>query len=141
MKKIIPFILVIFLFACKQKETVSNELNSKTIPSASINLDTDYGKKSDTINYTNPKGIKQGKWIEFKNDTSTNDHQVKIREGQYINNMKTGVWKEYYDDEAIKFILTYRNDTLNGYAIGCDNKGNVFKEGSYKDGVFVEAKK
>ena len=38
--------------------------------------------------------VRNGKWKEF------NKHAILIAEGNYVNNRKHGLWREYYDSDG-----------------------------------------
>ena len=138
MKKIIPFILLLAISACRNKPT---ETDTKVIVAvmSPADLSAPSVEKPDTINFTGADGLKQGHWIEFKdNMKSSGQYSRKVREGNYHNSLKNGLWLEYYDNEKLKSKITYANGKLEGYAAFYDKMQNVIKEGNYKNGAFVE---
>lgn len=68
---------------------------------------------TDTINFTDNNGLKQGRWIVFYNATSKSDslNQKLISEdGIYKDNKKHGLWKYYNLDGSLKNSIEYKDD-------------------------------
>lgn len=93
----------------------------------------------DTINKVDNQERKQGKWIitnAIKNLPDYQDDQ-KVEEGVYLDNKKTGVWKEYYPNGNLKNKITFENNRPNGYAIMYHDNGKVSEEGLWKNNRWV----
>lgn len=88
--------------------------------------------KGDTINLTDPAGLKQGHWIVF-NPSKT---QI-IEEGKYLNNKKEGIWKKYYENGKVKHELTYKANKPDGYAKFYYETGIVSEEGLWRNNKWV----
>jgi hypothetical protein len=63
----------------------------------------------DTINKTNCDGKKQGRWILFSAQLR-GKLNVKIEEGNYVNNLKQGLWKYYDSTEKLVRVVNFKND-------------------------------
>ena len=75
------------------------------------------------------KAVKDGKWIEF------NKHAVLIAEGVYVNNLKHGMWREYYDDTgSILIEENYRHGIQHGFYRSFHPNGQMLSEGSFDNG-------
>ena len=90
----------------------------------------------ETVNLTDAEGQKQGKWIKFNADKT-----VVIEEGNYVNNKKEDLWKQYYNNGKIKSELTYKNNKADGYAKFYYENGNVSEEGLWQSNKWVGAYK
>ena len=74
--------------------------------------------------------IKNGKWKEF------NKHAVLIAEGVYLNGMKHGTWREYYDDTgAIVVEEDYWYGIQHGRYRSFQPNGRTFSEGQFVNGL------
>lgn len=83
---------------------------------------------NDTINRTDSKKLKQGKWIYF-NDTYKN----KIaQEGEYKNSKKEGIWKVYYKNGTLKSEITYKENQPIGNIKTYYENGNPQEEGFWE---------
>lgn len=93
----------------------------------------------DTINMTNANGKKQGKWIVsgFHNTKSGYNPNQKIEEGFYIDNKKTGVWKQYYKSGNVKNKITFSNGRPNGPCTMFYENGKIDEEGTWIDNHWV----
>lgn len=89
----------------------------------------------DTPGYVDSNGLKQGHWI-IKNDVKhlpsyhPND---KVEEGDYKNNLKQGIWIQYYPGGAIKNKITFKDNRPDGYTISYFENGKVCEEGIWKN--------
>lgn len=90
----------------------------------------------ETINLTDAEGFKQGRWLKFNADKS-----VVIEEGNYVNNKKEELWKQYYNDGKIKTELTYKNNKADGYAKFYYENGKVSEEGLWQSNKWIGAYK
>lgn len=68
-----PLIILLFLYSFCQSQN---------------NIPTRY--RGEIINTYDSLNLKQGKWIEFKNNDTTN---LEYNEGYYTNNKKSGIWE------------------------------------------------
>lgn len=94
---------------------------------------------TDTVNFTDNFGKKQGKWVLYNKDlhrAGYTDNQV-VEEGKFIDSKKTGIWKEYYPSTNIKSIITYENNRPSGYAKMYHDNGKIKEEGLWKNNRWV----
>lgn len=87
--------------------------------------DTYQGK---TVNVTDGSNLKQGLWVKF----ATNDKTKVLEEGNYKDNKKEGIWKEYYSNGNLKSEITYVNNKPDGYAKLYYESGKLSEEGMWK---------
>jgi len=89
---------------------------------------------TDSINVTDANDKKQGKWIitgKMAHKASYADDQ-KVEEGMYVDGKKTGIWKEYYPNTALKSKITFEGGRPNGYAIMYHDNGKIKEEGLWQ---------
>lgn len=94
---------------------------------------------NDTINVIDVTGKKQGKWVITNimlHKPCYADDQ-KVEEGKFLDSKKTGFWKEYYCNNALKSKITYENNRPNGYAIMYHDNGKIKEEGLWKNNRWV----
>lgn len=73
--------------------------------------------------------IRNGKYKEF------NKHAVLIAEGFYLNNVKHGEWREYYDYSGSTMIVEhYQNGVNHGRFASYHPNGQLMSEGNYSHG-------
>ncbi|RUT77732.1 toxin-antitoxin system YwqK family antitoxin [Ancylomarina longa] len=77
-----------------------------------------------TINQVDKENRKQGSWIEYCNG-------VKIREGNYINNKKNGIWKNYRKDGILSYVIQFVNGIPNGEMCSYYANGNLLEKGNW----------
>ncbi len=76
------------------------------------------------------KQIKDGKWKEF------NRHAVLIAEGFYVNGVKHGMWREYYDETGtVSIEENYRHGIPHGPFRSFYPSGLLFSKGQFVDGL------
>ena len=83
---------------------------------------------------------KQGPWVILGKDkvgTSCYKPFQKVEEGEYLNNRKTGVWKEYYCSGSIKNIITFNDGRPNGPAKMYHENGELNEEGSWSKNRWI----
>jgi len=75
-------------------------------------VNTSVIEKSDSINYTDAQGWKQGRWIESSDgdDAEGCSAGTKIEDGFYKDNRKVGVWRRYWCSGKLKNELVYNAD-------------------------------
>lgn len=82
-----------------------------------INLPDVYSNTNiDTINVTDIKNQKQGFWIfwgKMKKDSNYKPDQ-KVEEGNFLNNLKIGVWKKYFPNNKLASSIHFYNGRPNG---------------------------
>ncbi|HWY10503.1 MAG TPA: hypothetical protein VN026_04205 [Bacteroidia bacterium] len=96
-------------------------------------------KGKDTINWVDPSGKKQGKWIVFGKEKQGDCYKPdqKAEEGKYRENRKTDIWIMYYCNGQLKNKVTYVNGRPDGYAIMYHENGKVQEEGNWKNNRWV----
>ncbi len=88
---------------------------------------------NDTINRLDENKRKTGYWVFFtKSDSKKID-----KEGNYVNNRKSGIWKTYYPNGVLKSEITYVNNRPNGYAKIYYKNGKLSEEGIWKGTKWV----
>ncbi len=93
-----------------------------------------HAQQKDSLNFTDANDKKQGKWIIYgktNHKPGFTDDQ-KEEEGIYVDGKKTGIWKEYYPNNALKSKITYENGRPNGYAIMYHDNGKIKEEGLWQ---------
>ena len=96
---------------------------------------------TDTINYVDVVGRKQGKWILYGKHKQNNCYAPtqKVEEGLYKENRKVGTWMEYFCNGNTKTKVTFVNGRPDGYAIMYYENGKVQEEGQWKNNPWVGA--
>ena len=86
-----------------------------------------YEKQStkDIVNYTDDAGMKQGLWVITKNGH-------KLEEGMYVNNIKTGNWRAYYDNQHLKHEINYTKGEARGTAHFYYENGKLRESGNWQ---------
>jgi hypothetical protein len=85
---------------------------------ASTNVDKNAAQQADTNtmapNVVDARGHKQGHWIITSETERIPGYgaKQKVREGDYKDGKKQGVWIEYLPNNVVKDKLEFRNDTL-----------------------------
>ncbi len=77
------------------------------------------------VNHTDDSGLKQGLWIVYK------DNQM-VEKGNYLNDLKEGVWTSYFEDEVIKSEITYLAGEAKGLAKFYYKSGKLREEGNWQ---------
>lgn len=88
----------------------------------------------DTINKTDPAGLKQGYWKKYKENEGKN---YLAEEGRYFNDKKTGTWKEFYGNGLLKSVLEYSDGRPHGRATMYNDKGCISESGFWKSNRFT----
>lgn len=74
--------------------------------------------------------IKNGKWKEF------NKRAVLIAEGVYVNDLKHGLWREYYDHTGSVMIEeNYTYGVQHGRYASFHPNGQLWSEGNFTNGM------
>lgn len=81
-----------------------------------------------TINKSNVKEPKNGKWKEF------NKHAVLVAEGTYQHDLKHGLWKQYYETGELIIEETFQEGVSHGRYAAYYLNGQVMAEGQYANG-------
>lgn len=88
--------------------------------------------QNDSINITDQNQQKQGFWIQYFESSN----QV-FEEGTYLNNLKSGLWKQFTVDGIPISEITYSHNKPNGYAKLYHSNGQLAEEGLWKEEVWV----
>ncbi len=117
MKKTL-FILFAFFSACIFAQT----------------FEIDPFNKKDTINRIDAEGKKQGKWIVLGKSKmeSCYPQNAIVEEGLYIDNKKSGIWKDYHCNGNLKTQITFQNGRPDGPASKYYETGKLKEEGIWK---------
>ncbi len=83
--------------------------------------------------YTN--GIKNGLSIKYFRAKDPNGNSIKSEEIEYKNNLRDGIWKQYFDSGKLKLESAYVRDTVNGNYVFYTDAGTVYCAGKYKKGL------
>ncbi len=89
--------------------------------------------ENDTINRLDANNKKQGKWIYFFDDNSTQIEKT----GVFENNRKTGIWLTYYSNGNLKSEITYKNNRPDGHAKIYYENGKLSEEGIWRGTKWV----
>jgi antitoxin component YwqK of YwqJK toxin-antitoxin module len=95
--------------------------------------------KKDTINKIDVDGKKQGKWMvlgKTKTESCYSSNSI-VEEGQYYENKKIGVWKDYHCNGNLKTKITYVNGRPDGPASKYYENGKLKEEGIWKISKWV----
>lgn len=94
---------------------------------------------SDTINFIDAKGKKQGKWFiyGFMKETECYKHIQLIEAGEYLNNKKTGIWTEYFCTGYRKNLIEFNNGLPEGKIQIFNEKGGLSEAGFWKNNHWV----
>jgi len=114
MKKLIPILLFLFQGAL---------LNAQTIKSFALSTN------GDTLNITDSKDLKQGKWVihvdQLRGEPGFEE------EGQYVNNLREGFWRKYNLMGDILAIENYKWGFKDGKQMYFTNIGDLLREESW----------
>jgi len=94
---------------------------------------------NEPVNTVDKNNMKQGHWIytnKMKNLPNYKEEQV-VEEGDYSDDMKTGKWFYYFNNDKVKHILTYKNNRPDGFAIFYYKNGNKREEGNWKNNKWI----
>jgi antitoxin component YwqK of YwqJK toxin-antitoxin module len=109
-----------------------------------ITVKVGLAQSSDTTNFTDPNGLKQGHWLIYgKDDKSVTGYQPtdKVREGDYKDNRKSGVWVTYWPNGNKKSEVTFVNNTAKGFATMYFEDGKKQEEGNWENNRWTGAYK
>jgi len=99
-----------------------------TIMATSLAVYTNYSK-----NVVDETGKRQGYWVitgNMINDPAFSSNSV-VEEGNYTNDLKTGIWKKYYPSGELRSEIAFLNNKPNGtYTLYYQN-GVIEEKGSW----------
>ena len=105
---------------------------------------TGWGKviasQDSSLNHTDPKtGWRQGHWIIRNSERHLPGYtdQDKIEEGNYRDNLKQGIWMQYFPGGMIKNKITFKDNRPDGYTVTYFENGKVNEEGIWKNNRWV----
>ncbi len=79
---------------------------------------------------------KEGKLYNGVENVYYDNKNIKLKSSvTYVNGMKNGISKNYYENGNISYETNYENDVLNGISKSYDINGNVTCEENYENGV------
>lgn len=78
-----------------------------------------------SVNQTDPKGRKQGRWIKRYPD------QTILYEGYFKDDHPVGEFKRYYEDKTLKSVLHFSSNGKEAAAILYHPNGNIASKGKY----------
>ncbi|MGB0932635.1 MAG: toxin-antitoxin system YwqK family antitoxin [Lishizhenia sp.] len=99
---------------------------------------TIYPQEQESLNKIDKKGRKQGHWVYFGKDIPSKNYPdlVKVKEGEYDDDRKEGLWVSYYKDgKSPKTEGTYRNNRPTGSYVKYWENGTIREKG-----VFIQKK-
>lgn len=113
------------------------------IPICCLYACTVWSQNTDTLNQKDAEGSKQGYWIYYGADRPESGYalEVKVQEGNYLNNRKEGMWISYHKDgKTPKFIGEYSNNRPVGsykkyYESGMLKETGNFTRNQYHDSL------
>jgi antitoxin component YwqK of YwqJK toxin-antitoxin module len=85
-----------------------------------------------SINKTDAKGLKQGKWVSKYPGGSLK------YEGNFDNDKPVGNWKRYHESGKVKALMTYRPNSERVFASLFDEEGNLYAKGVF-DGTLRDS--
>lgn len=92
-------------------------------------VSTDFGN-----NHVDENGLRQGYWVLTGSMTVEKGFTLdsKVEEGNYENDLKTGVWKKYYPSGQLRSEITYsKNKPVGVYSLYYEN-GVVEEQGNWQ---------
>ncbi|MGQ0828214.1 MAG: hypothetical protein ACT4ON_07455 [Bacteroidota bacterium] len=115
-------IIILLFFLC----------NSTLIQSSETGL-------SDTTNFTDAVGKRQGHWIIFNKALRLPGYKddQKVEEGKFVDSKKTGIWETFFPNNKLKSKVPYINNRQDGYAILYYENGNIKEEGIWRNNRWV----
>jgi len=89
--------------------------------------------------YTDANGLKQGYWIIKGADKKLPGYSLdaKVEEGNYKDNLKQGIWIQYFPGGALKNKVTFKDNRPEGYTISFFENGKTQEEGIWKNNRWV----
>jgi hypothetical protein len=88
------------------------------------------GVKGDTLNCTDAKGLKQGRWV-VKVDNLRGERGYE-EEGVFLNGKKEGTWRRFTLEGDLIAMENYRWGSKNGKNVYFSNMGDPLREESWK---------
>ena len=104
-----------------------------------VDAQNNMGGDTSKLNFTDEAGLKQGHWVYTnaeKHLPGYTDDQL-VEDCYFKDNLRNGVWKNYYASGSLEFELTFVNNRPNGYAIFYYRNGKISEEGVWKNNRWV----
>ena len=114
MKKLIPILLFLLQAAF---------VNAQSIKSFALS------SNGDTLNITDNKDLKQGKWVIHVNPLRSEPGFEE--EGEYIDNLREGIWRKYNLTGDILAVENYKWGFKDGKQMYFTNIGDLLREESW----------
>jgi antitoxin component YwqK of YwqJK toxin-antitoxin module len=97
------------------------------------------GQDTQTKAYTDANGLKQGYWTVLNSTKHLPGYsdQDKVEEGAYKDNLKQGLWLQYFPGGALKNKITFKDNRPEGYTVSYFASGKVCEEGIWKNNRWV----
>ena len=91
------------------------------------------GGGQDQPNTVDANGLRQKHWVILNSEKHLTGYQENdvVEEGDYKDNMKEGVWIQYYPGKVLKSKITWKDNRPEGYAITYFENGKVNEEGTW----------
>lgn len=95
--------------------------------------------QSDSLNRIDGDGKKQGKWIRTGKDRPSGCYKSSqvVEEGRYINNVKNGLWTEYYCNGNKRNIMEFVKGRPDGMATMYFENGKIEETGTWKNNRWI----
>ncbi|MGQ1786468.1 toxin-antitoxin system YwqK family antitoxin [Saccharicrinis sp. GN24d3] len=90
---------------------------------ASINLMGQTSKNN--LNQVDAAGLKQGRWVITENE-------LVVEEGVYVDDLKQGIWKAYYQNRNLKHEINFINGEAKGTARFYYKNGTLRESGNWQ---------
>ena len=100
---------------------------------------TSGGQDTQTKGFTDANGLKQGYFMFLNSARHLPGYQDndKVEEGNYKDNLKQGLWVQYFPGGAIKNKITFKDNRPEGYTVSYFASGKVCEEGIWKNNRWV----
>jgi len=95
--------------------------------------------QTDSLNRIDADGKKQGKWIRTGKDRPGGCYKSSqvVEEGRYINNVKNGLWTEYYCNGNKRTALEFIKGRPDGQATMYFENGTIEETGTWKNNRWI----
>jgi len=92
-----------------------------------------------TPNLTDANGLKQNHWIILNTERHLAGYKDddKVEEGDYKDNLKQGLWIQYFPGGNIRNKITFKDNRPEGYTVSYFESGKVCEEGIWKNNRWV----
>lgn len=87
------------------------------------------------VKETYKNGKKNGLSTKYFRAKDKSGNPAKSEEIEYKENLRDGIWKQYFDNGKAKLEATYVKDTVDGYYVFYLDNGTVYCAGNYRKGL------